>query len=81
MGRSARPLAISQMDIWEMPVRAALLPWTSVNLSRVEKVRSSFSQVLPAAVFTWWKTRCLLKMHKTKPGSGEQWLQMGNVFD
>eukprot|EP00439_Symbiodinium_sp_Y106_P066026 s2467_g10.t1 len=35
--------------------------------------------VLPAAVFTWWKTRCLLKMHKTKPASGEQWLQMGNV--
>lgn len=35
--------------------------------------------VLPAAVFTWWKTRCLLKMHKTKPGGGEQWLPMGNV--
>ncbi|CAE7895000.1 unnamed protein product, partial [Symbiodinium necroappetens] len=34
--------------------------------------------VLPAAVFTWWKTRCLLKMHKTKPGGGEQWLPMGN---
>ncbi|CAE7237778.1 unnamed protein product, partial [Symbiodinium microadriaticum] len=35
--------------------------------------------VLPAAAFTWWKTRCLLKMHKTKPGGGEQWLPMGNV--
>ena len=43
--------------------------------------KQSFSQVLPAAAFTWWKTRCLLKMHKTKPGGGEQWLPMGNVFD
>ncbi|CAE7513450.1 unnamed protein product [Symbiodinium natans] len=35
--------------------------------------------VLPGAVFSWWKTRCLLKIHKTKPGHTEQWLEMGNV--